>query len=379
MARTSLTAPLPTIDGVSEEVPWWVWLVGVAAVVTGIGVIGTIHVEPDAGQRATDALAYVLVGVCGAALLLRRWWPLATLAIVTAGLAVYILRDYPGGPIYLIGLVALFSYASARERRAGYIAAVAMVLLLGGLRYAVDPGFGVDDLALVGLSAVAVLAADAMRGRRERVASRLERRLAEDRLQIARDLHDSVAHSMATINVQAGVAAHVIDRHPEQAAAALEAIRVASRDVLDELAAMLSLLRDETPAARHPTPDLTSLEELVESSGRAGLHVDLQVSGDLAAVPPTVSTAAYRIVQEALTNVARHASTDQAVVTVARRPDGQLDAEVTDQGRGVAAASNGGRGLQGIRERATTTGGRSTIGPRPGGGFAVSVSWPRRA
>jgi len=375
---TSSTASLRTIDGVSEEVPWWVWLVGVAAVVTGIGIVGTIHVEPDAGQRATDALAYVLVGVCGAALLLRRWWPLATLTIVTAGLAVYILRDYPGGPIYLIGLVALFSYASARERRAGYLAAVAMVVLLGGLRYAVDPGFGVDDLALVGLSAVAVLAADAMRGRRERVASRLERRLAEDRLQIARDLHDSVAHSMATINVQAGVAAHVIDRHPEQAAAALEAIRVASRDVLDELAAMLSVLRDETPAARHPTPDLTSLEELVESSGRAGLHVDLQVSGDLDAVPPAVSTAAYRIVQEALTNVARHASTDEAVVTVARRPDGQLDAEVIDQGRGVAAASNGGRGLQGIRERATTTGGRSTIGPGPGGGFVVSVSWPGR-
>ncbi len=373
-----MRTPLRTIDVVSDEVPWWVWLVGVAAVVTGIGVIGTIHVEPDASQRATDALAYVLVGVCGAALLLRRWWPLATLVIVTAGLAVYILRDYPGGPIYLIGLVALFSYASARERRAGYLAAVAMVVLLGGLRYAVDPGFGVDDLALVGLSAVAVLAADAMRGRRERVASRLERRLADDRLQIARDLHDSVAHSMATINVQAGVAAHVIDRHPEQAAAALEAIRVASRDVLDELAAMLSVLRDEAPAARHPTPDLTSLEELIESSGRAGLHVDLQVSGDLDAVPPAVSTAAYRIVQEALTNVARHASTDQVVVTVARRPDGQLDAEVTDQGRGVVAASNGGRGLQGIRERATTTGGRSTIGPRPGGGFAVSVSWPGR-
>jgi signal transduction histidine kinase len=379
VGRMLLSGEVRTIDGVSEEVPWWVWLVGVAAVVTGIGVIGTIHVEPDAGQRATDALAYVLVGVCGAALLLRRWWPLATLVIVTAGLAVYILRDYPGGPIYLIGLVALFSYASARERRAGYIAAVAMVAVLGGLRYAVDPGFGVDDLALVGLSAVAVLAADAMRGRRERVASRLERRLAEDRLQIARDLHDSVAHSMATINVQAGVAAHVIDRHPEQAAAALEAIRVASRDVLDELAAMLSVLRDETPAARHPTPDLTSLAELVESSGRAGLHVDLQVSGDLDAVPPAVSTAAYRIVQEALTNVARHASTNQAVVTVARRPDGQLDAEVTDRGHGVAVAGNGGRGLQGIQERATTTGGLSTIGPRPGGGFAVSVSWPGRA
>ena len=374
-----MRAPLRTIDGVTDEVPWWVWFVGVAAVVTGIGILGTVHIEPEAGQRATDALAYVIVAVCGAALLLRRRWPLATLLIVTAGLAVYILREYPSGPVYLFGLVALFSFASARDRRVGYLAAVVMVLFLGGLRYALDPGLGVDDLALAGLSAAAVLAADAWRGRRERVASKLERRLAEDRLQIARDLHDSVAHSMATINVQAGVAAHVIDRHPEQAAAALEAIRVASRDVLDELTAMLSVLRDETTAARHPTPDLTSLHELVESSGRAGLHVDLQVSGDLDAVPPAVSTAAYRIVQEALTNVARHASTDQAVVTVARRPDGRLDAEVTDRGRGVAVAANGGRGLQGIRERATTTGGRSVIGPRPGGGFAVTVSWPGRA
>ena len=377
----SLSGEVRTIDGVSDEVPWWLWLVGVAAVVTGVGIIGTLHIEPEAGQRATDALAYVIVVVCGAALLLRRRWPLATLLIVTAGIAVYILREYPGGPVYLTGLVALFSFASARERRIGYLAAVAMVLFLGGLRYAVDPGLGVDDLALAGLSAAAVLAADAWRGRRERVASKLERRLADDRLQIARDLHDSVAHSMATINVQAGVAAHVIDRHPEQAAAALEAIRVASRDVLDELTAMLSVLRDENAAARHPIPDLMSLRELVESSGRAGLHVDLQLSGDLEAVPPAVSTAAYRIVQEALTNVARHASTDQAVVTVARRPDGQLDAEVADRGRGVAIAvnANGGRGLQGIRERANTTGGQSVIGPRPGGGFAVSVSWPGRA
>ena len=124
-----------------------------------------------------------------------------------------------------------------------------------------------------------MLAADAVRSQQERrqlQAADAERRSAEARLQLARDLHDSVAHSMAAINVQSGVAAHVLQRRPDQAAAALDAIRVASRDVLDELAAMLDVLRDGDVAPRQPTPDLTQLDQLVASSRRAGLHVDLR-------------------------------------------------------------------------------------------------------
>jgi signal transduction histidine kinase len=247
----------------------------------------------------------------------------------------------------------------------------------------------------------------------EHQAETLRRQLVEERLRIARDLHDSVAHSMATINVQAGVAAHVIEQRPLAARDALEAIRATSGTLLDELAAMLRLLRADTatgagpggdptgppagaePAPRQPAPDLTRLEALVDSSRLAGLEVELLI-GDvrLEEVSPAVSTSAYRIVQEALTNVIRHAGTDRATVAVLRRPEGGLAVEIRDEGRAHAAAGaiplvpaaavNGaappragsGMGLIGIRERAEATGGHVECGPRPAGGFLVRVSWP---
>ena len=374
--------------------PAWVPVVIVAAVVGFIGVIGTLHIEPSDDERATDAVAFVLVGLGTGSLLLRRRWPLATLAVATGCVAVYIVREYPGGPIYLLVPVALYSFAAAVDRRTGYLAAGAVVGLLSVVRVLVEGRLRAEYLVLVGWGAVAVLAADAVRSRRERAAAErerlrfaeehreeeLRRRIAEDRLLIARDLHDSVAHSMATINVQSGVASHVIERHPEKAKDALEAIRIASRDVIDELGAMLSVLRDEVPAGRQPTPDLAALAGLVESSRAAGLVVDLHTEGDLAAVSRPMSTAAFRIVQEALTNVIRHARVGHAAVTVARHEDGGLDVEVVDEGVGPATASSGaGMGLTGIRERAEITAGRAVIGPRPGGGFRVAVSWPARS
>ena len=207
------------------------WLVGVATVVTGIGSSVPSTSSPRPGQRATDALAFI-VAVCGAALLLRRRWPFATLTIVTAGLAVYILREYPGGPVYLAGLVALFSFASARERRVGYLAAVVMVLYLGGLRYAVDPGLGVDDVALAGLSAAAVLATDSVawppRQRAARSSSAGWPRIVCRSPRPARQRRSLDGHDQ-----RAGGRRRTRHRTPpQQAAAALEAIRVAGRDVL---------------------------------------------------------------------------------------------------------------------------------------------------
>jgi signal transduction histidine kinase len=361
---------------------WWLDVVP-AAVVVAVGLLGTLHVEATADERVVDALAVVLVVVAGGALLARRIWPLAVLVVVTAAIGAYVVLDYPGGPIFLAGPVALFSYAVRVERRTAYLVTAVVVTALLVTRVVVDREFGIGDLVLIGWGAVSVLAADAARGRGERRRfaeeqrhEELLRRLAEDRLQIARDLHDSVAHSMATINVQAGVAGHVLDRHPEQAAAALEAIRIASRDVLDELAAMLAVLREEGPAHRQPTPDLAALDGLVASSKRAGIAVDLAVDGDVATVPPAVSTAAYRIVQEALTNVARHGGVDRAEVAVHRCAD-RLDIEVLDAGVGVGGpvANGTGMGLVGIRERAAVTGGRCEIGRRETGGFRVAVSW----
>src|SRR5829696_2509647 len=372
--------------------PAWAVDVLVAGVVTAIIVLGTTHIDVEAASdRPVDALAVVVGVVAGVSLLGRRHWPWLVFAVVLAAAVVYTARSYPGGPIYLAGAIALYSVAIVSSRTVAYVTAAATALALFATSVLGRGEADVTDLLFVGWPAVAVLAADAVRGRRERVAAEAERRrheaeqhreeerrrLAEDRLRIARDLHDSVAHSMATINVQSGVAAHVLDRNPGQAGAALEAIRVASRDVLDELGAILDVLRDGEVAPRHPTPDLGRLDALVESSRLAGVDVDLRRHGSFDDVSPAVAAAAYRITQEALTNVIRHAAVDRARVELRRRPDGGVELEVSDTGRGAAAVASGGsgRGLVGIRERAAITGGTATIGPRPDGGFTVRVVW----
>ena len=362
--------------------------------IIAVGMVGTSHIAAESGERPVDALTFIVVGMAGGSLLARRRWPLVMLLVVAAALAVYTAREYPGGPVYLTGPVALYSFATANERRVAYVAAGAMTAMLMAVRLVTRPSLGGDDLLLLAWAAAAVLAADAMRGRRERAAAALERRrymdehregetkrrLAEDRLQIARDLHDSVAHSMATINVQAGAASRVIGRDPQQATEALEAIRIASRDVLNELAAMLDLLREGDAALRQPTPDLGQLGALVASSRRAGLDVAVTAEGDLGEISPAISTTAYRIVQEALTNVIRHSGTDRATVTVSRQQGQGLDVEVADLGAGLASPANegSGMGLVGIRERAAVTGGSCEVGPRPEGGFRVRVTWPQR-
>ena len=231
-----------------------------ATVVAVAGTLGAIHIEAEAGERTADGVTFVIVGLASAALLARRRWPLPTLVVVMGALVAYTLRNDPGGPVYLAGPVALYSLAVARPRAVGYIAAVAVTAVQVVARVVADgDGLSLLDLLFAGWAAVAVLAADAMRARQERLRHQEDedrRRVAEERLQLARDLHDSVAHSMAAINVQSGVAAHVLARRPEQAAEALEAIRVASRDALDELGAMLDVLRDGEAAPRQPAPDL---------------------------------------------------------------------------------------------------------------------------
>jgi signal transduction histidine kinase len=352
--------------------------------VTALVTIGTARMGRAADDHRIDALAFVCVGVACAALFIRRRWPVVVLAVVTAALLVYGLREYPGGPIYVTGAVALFSYAVTVDRRpariVGSVLAVAIYLTHAA---------GAGELTVLGLlvfawAAIAVLAADAVRSSTERrqhaVKEREDetlRRLAEDRLRIARDLHDSVAHAMTAINVQAGVAAHLLDRDPTRAGPALEAIRVASRDVLEELAAMLDVLRSGEPAPLAPLAQLADIDALVTSSQRAGLDVDLRRDGDLHAVPTAISTAAYRIVQEALTNVARHSGSTRARVSLAVGATG-LSVEVLNAGSaGAARAQAGtGRGLAGIRERVANTGGKVELGPRPEGGFAVRVRWP---
>jgi signal transduction histidine kinase len=216
---------------------------------------------------------------------------------------------------------------------------------------------------------------------RERIEA-ARRAVGEERLRIARELHDVVAHAMSVVAVQSGVGAHVIDSRPDEAKHILETISHTSRDSLDEMRRLLGVLRADPASADAaaelaPAPGLGGLDELVTRVAEAGVPVETNVQGERTAVPIGVDLAAYRIVQEALTNVLKHAGRAEASVLVRYEP-GAVHLEVVDDGRGAgsrALAGNGsGHGLVGMRERAALYGGELEAGPRLGGGYRVAAT-----
>src|SRR4051794_21399481 len=365
----------------------------IGALATAFLLLASSHIAPSGDDRRLDVLGYALIGLAGASLALCRRRPEAAVGIVTAVLGTFLLRHYVGGPVFVTGWISLFFLSWRSTRRAAVIGAVVLcfVLIVTGIIGGADALL--LHLVFVGWSAAAIFLGDAMRNRRgyltelEQRARYLEhtreeqagRRVAEDRLRIARDLHDSVAHAMATINVQAGAAAHVVDRQPAAAKDALTVIQRASAEVLDELTAMLRLLRDDSEGLdRAPTPGVEAVAELVASMSDAHLPVTLQQDGALDAIPSPVGTAAYRIVQESLTNVVRHGGSAPTVVTV-RVADHRLTVEVTDAGPGETGSASNGMGIRGMRERAEATGGSLHAGPGAEGGFAVRADWVLRS
>ncbi len=204
--------------------------------------------------------------------------------------------------------------------------------------------------------------------RRVRVAERRDRQVEEERLRIAREVHDVVAHSLAMINVQAGVAAHVADRRPEEAVKALKAIKEASGRALDDLRATLGVLR--TGEGTTPVPSLARLDELVAPVPKA------RIVGDPGDVPAAVDAAAYRVVQESLTNALRYAPDATAITIAFTRTDHALELTVRDDGSGATTSQGSGTGLRGMRERVTALGGTLDAGPHPEGGFEVRAVLP---
>jgi signal transduction histidine kinase len=203
-----------------------------------------------------------------------------------------------------------------------------------------------------------------------------KRAVAVERLRIAQELHDVVAHSMGVIAVQAGVGAHVIDSDPEEARKSLEAISHTSRSTLTEIRRMLGVLRDDTGAQYAPAPGLEELDRLVRDVEQAGVPVEVRKEGAQTDVPPGVDFTAYRIVQEALTNVLKHAGRARVDLLVGYE-DAALRLEIADDGRGVNGRANRvGHGLMGMRERVAVYGGSFEAGPRTGGGFRVAVRLP---
>jgi signal transduction histidine kinase len=221
-----------------------------------------------------------------------------------------------------------------------------------------------------------------VRSRRERLADERRRAQGEQRLALAQELHDVLAHHISLINVQASVALHLLDEQPDQARPALTHIKAASRDALHELRTALDLLRGATDAGapRAPAPTLADLDHLVDTVRASGLDVRLERPDQLPAVAPAVELATYRIVQEALTNVTRHAHARHATVRLANAgPGGGITVEVVDDGTGDVGEGDvePGNGLAGMRERAAALGGTVDAGPRPdGGGFRVRAELP---
>ena len=220
-------------------------------------------------------------------------------------------------------------------------------------------------------------------------AEEARRRAGEERMRIARELHDVLAHNISLINVQAGVALHLMDEQPGQSRSALQAIKQASNDALGELRSVLDVLRqgDEAPP-RAPASGLAQLDSLVAGAGSAGLAVHTRVEGTPRPLPAGTDLAAYRIVQESLTNVTRHAGPASATILVRYGPD-DLTVQVDDDGKGATSASGrqatdpgrqdrrpGGTGIRGMRERVIALGGELSAGPRPGGGFRVLARLP---
>ncbi|HXP21686.1 MAG TPA: histidine kinase [Streptosporangiaceae bacterium] len=335
----------------------------------------------------TPTVAFLLVIVAGLVLAGRRRYPLTVLAISTAAVMTYSLLGYVNGASLLLPTAALYAVAQTGSvRRAFAAAAVTLVALMAATAAANPFGtFGGGFDLIPGLIAAALFAGLAVNNRRKYIASiqgraedEARRRVDEERLRIARELHDVVAHTMATINVQAGVAAHVLAEQPDAAAAALRAIKAASKDGLRELRAVLNVLRqaDEAETTR-PAPGLAQLDALVAGTNQAGLPTTVTVTGDSRPLPAEVDLAAYRIVQESLTNAIRHAGPASAMVCLTYDGD-ELAIDVADTGRGaLAGLSEGtGHGLIGMRERAASVGGTVRAGPGRPGGYLVSARLP---
>ena len=362
--------PTPAVDAA---------LAAVVAVAIGFA----IGAEQEAGSKHPDALAYLLGVAIAVPLLVRRRWPLGVLIVSTVVVMTYHAFDYPAIGIALPLAAAFFTAAAAGYLWPAAIVALGLHMFAVGFR-ALEEGESlvsvigsgtIEDLVLV---AAVLLLAETLRTRRAwmaEVQERLrrteaerereaERRVEQERLRIAHELHDVLAHTIAVIGVQAGVASEALTDSPEDAGAALGTIREKSREALAELKATVGVLREPREGApRSPAPRLAQLQELVGMAADAGVHVEVSVTGSARSLPAIVDLAAYRIIQESLTNVLRHAGASYAKVSIDYESDAVV-VQVDDDGRG---ASNGaeGYGVAGMRERAAAIGGRLEVGPAP--------------
>lgn len=381
------------------RLPTWVQDLAVAVFVAAAQVRGTLFTgaEEQVVRPLAEpyAVGYLLLAGSGLVLVVRRRFPATVFVAIAAVNLGYYAAGYPDGPTWLalfVGLYTVMAYGDGRR---------SLWLVLGGLAVLTAGWLGTADLHpltsagwvffRIGTSVMAAALGESVRTRRvlaEQAVARAERaerdkerearhRVDAERLRIAREVHDTVAHAIAVINVQAGVGGHVLDRRPDQAREALRTIERTSARALGELRVTLGMLRTEHADATVGTAGLDRLPELAELAGSAGLRVTVETELP-EPLPEQVDHAAYRIVQESITNAIRHAGPARVTVSVGRDADALL-VRVTDDGSGVAAAPGppgNGRGIPGMRERAESLGGELHAGATTGGGFEVRARLP---
>ena len=373
------TEPLPPLIKRSRPIHW---LILDALIAFGYAVVLSAHLlQRPAGRSIPLGLA--TIAILSLAIAGRRRQPEVALAV---SLLVLIALGWPYQSLpaawcalYLVALNGLRRPASSL---------LVVVLIAPAARVP-----GLDRLVLLGLISGLVWTIGYAVGRSREYERELRlhrdrqseaeleqarRGVTEERMRIARELHDVVAHSMSVITVQAGFGHLVIDEQPAQARAALSAIETTGRAALTEMRRLLNVLRDDGPGASStltPTPGLNDLDRLIAQTAKAGVHVQLEITGQPRQLPSGIELSAYRIVQEALTNVVKHADTLASRVEIAYW-ERELSIEITDAGRGGPVADGNGHGLIGMRERVTLYGGSLQAAPLPDGGFQVVARLP---
>ncbi|MFD3811069.1 sensor histidine kinase [Rhodococcus sp. NPDC058639] len=370
-------------------------------------------------------LGYLLLIVPGAALVVRRAWPVAVFAITAFSSVVYYGLDFPDGPGWLALFVALYTLTAHGDgHRTLRLAAVGIVVLSAAWLIAaadIEPPAAIGWVYFrIGASVMSAALGESVRARNQIAAQALERavvaertrdeearaRVDAERLRIAREVHDTVAHAIAVINVQSGVTAHVFDKRPERARETLEVIEQTSARALAEMRAILEVLRDDNfgddrtagggdTDGRAPNPGLAQVQDLTDLARDAGLDLSVDAPSPPQPVPAAVGTAVYRILQESITNVIRHVGATRVTITVTYGAD-TVEVRVVDEGRALSATpavsplsttrresdrpeqqqNRRGYGLAGMRERCRLLGGHLDAGPRPDGGFAVTAWLP---
>ena len=372
----------------------------IAVAILTLALLGMSSTKVDAAHPTSlNLLAYLLTVLGFGSLAVRTRAPLVTMAVSLAAAAAYSAIGYPENGLPIAAMIALYTVASRTPRRQSLLAAGTVAVVLVGLTVqgaqGLDAAGLVTNFAVFGIAYATGRYVQVRRAYTEQLELRAaeadqqrrrdaERAVAEERLRIARELHDVVAHAMSVVAVQSGIAAHVIDRRPDEARSMLETINTTSREALDEMRRLLGVLRAEHEAPTAdlaPAPSLGDLGPLVSSIESTGVTVQVSVEGERVALSSGVDLAAFRIAQEALTNVVKHAGPAHVEVRICYGPD-ELELEVVDDGRGAASgleAIGGGHGLVGMRERVELYGGSLSTGPSPGGGYRVMARLPYRA